>query len=159
MATRSKKVLKTLADKAFEPEKKTKKATPKKKAEPKKDKTVKCALCPTYAHPGAKEKSGAGVMTWGSILESMKELGMDIDNIPAMAQLPAPLHIGTWADGSERIATHIGCCIDEDNLHWDFFQAKDGKVYHINMRKIKPKDLPPPPQTDKNIIRKNEVIN
>lgn len=35
MATRSKKVLKEIADKAFEPEKKTKKATPKKKAEPK----------------------------------------------------------------------------------------------------------------------------
>lgn len=159
MATRSKKVLKTLADKAFEPEKKTKKATPKKKAEPKKDKPLTCTCCPTYAHPGAKERSGAGIVMWGSILKSMKELKMDIDNIPSMAQLPAPLHIGTWADGSERIATHVGCCLDGNDMHWDFFQVKDGKIYHINMRKMKAADLPPPPQTDKNTIRKNEVIN
>lgn len=158
MATRSKKVLKTLADEAFEPEKKTKKATPKKKAEPKKKKTVQCQVCSTYAHPGAKEKSGAAVMTWGAIIEMFKEYGTKTD-IPAMAQLPAPLHIGEWADGSERIATHIGCCVDEKDMHWDFFQVKDGKVYHINMRKIKPADLPPPPQTDKNTVRKNEIVN
>lgn len=159
MATRSKKVLKTLADKAFEPEKKTKKATPKKKAEPKEDKKLTYTMCPTYAHPGAKERSGAGIVMWGSILKSMKDLGMEMDGIPALAQLPAPLHIGTWADGSERIATHVGCCIDGQNMYWDFYQVKDGKIYHINMRKMKPADLPPPPQTDKNTIRKNEIIN
>ena len=159
MATRSKKVLKELADKVFESEKKTKKTTSKKKAEINKD-TPTCICRSTYAYPGAPERSGASIMVWGSIFKLMNELKMDIDNIPAMAQLPVPSHCGTWTDGSERIATHICCCLDErKNPFWDFFQLKDGEIYHVNLRKMKPADLSPPPQTDKNTIRKNEHVN
>lgn len=158
MATRSKKVLKALADNLDKPKEKKPKAKPKKKAEPKNE-TLTYTMCPTYAHPGVKERSGAGIVMWGSILKTMKDLGMEMDSIPALALLPAPLHIGQWADGSELIATHVGCCIDGENMYWDFCQVKDGKIYHINMRKMKAADLPPPPQTDRNTVRKNEIVN
>jgi hypothetical protein len=154
MATRSKKVLKTLADKAFEPEKKTKKSSVRKKS------TVISVKKPKKTKKSKSDKKleipVGSVLSWSLVWEMLKNSDVSEDQ-PMLINLPKPIQVGEWSDGNPRIAQCVGFTInDEDKLCTDFFQIIDGVAYPLEMHHITADDVPPPGSRK---MHKGDIVN
>jgi hypothetical protein len=154
MATRSKKVLKTLADKAFEPEKKTKKSSVRKKS------TVISVKKPKKTKKSKSDKKleipVGSVLSWSLVWEMLKNSDVSEDQ-PMLINLPKEIHVGEWSDGNPRIAQCVGFTInDEDKLCTDFFQIIDGVAYPLEMHHITADDVPPPGSRK---MHKGDIVN
>ena len=76
------------------------------------------------------------VLSWNEVWMMLKMQKMDPDG-PMLIKLPKPLTFGQYADGSPRMATHVGFAIDDfDHLKTDLFAITENGILDLDITNI-----------------------
>lgn len=76
------------------------------------------------------------VLSWNEVWMMLKMQKMDPDG-PMLIKLPKPLTFGQYADGSPRMATHVGFAIDDfDHLKTDLFAITEDGILDLDITNI-----------------------
>lgn len=76
------------------------------------------------------------VLSWNEVWMMLMMQKMDPDG-PMLIKLPKPLTFGQYADGSPRMATHVGFAIDDfDHLKTDLFAITEDGILDLDITNI-----------------------